>query len=197
MKHLLALIFTLVGMTSMAAETEKSAAKNTMQFTLGMRSLYGIYGLSYERMLDDNLAIHYGGSVDFIGPVQTLGLRYYGESIESTSDVWSKCMFLFACDTRYYGGLAVQDAPSFYLTSTSNGVESTYDIGPRIYAIPYVGVKQIMKNNVVFDFVLSHKSLLSKSEMVSKVGPDVQKHHDDFHAWEQGVGFGFSVGYMF
>lgn len=197
MKHLLALIFTLVSIAAGAAESEKTAAKNTLQFTLGMRSLYGIYGLSYERMLDDNLAIHYGGSVDFIGPVQTLGLRYYGDATSNVNSFWSKCFFFFDCDTRYYGGLAVQDAAEFYLTTSSNGVESTYNVGPRIYAIPYVGLKRILKNNVVMDLNLSHKSLLSKSKVVSYSGPDMKKHHDDFHAWEEGVGVGFSIGFMF
>ncbi len=156
----------------------------------------GIFGISVDKFYTRNHAISVAFGADFVGATTTVGYKYFGEKINNSNTVWDKCFFLFECDSRFYIGPSLQYANGSALKIREGSSEREYKLDPKWLGLISVGSRDVLKNNMTFDFEISYRSIITGGKASQTAGLGA----DDTKAIEMGyraIGINVGVGYLF
>lgn len=156
----------------------------------------GLVGVSLEKFVTGNHAISGALGIDLIGPVSTLGYKYFSDKKPVTDSAWDKCFFFLDCDTYFYAGPSLQYAGAVKSTITESNLVREYQTGSKLLGMLTVGVRNQFRNNVTMDVEFTYRSLISGGVSTQTSGAIA----DDQRLLEIGYrtgGLGIAVGYVF
>lgn len=193
MKKILLGILLSLSMQSWAVETPS----NSIALSAGVLSPYGMLGISYERLLNENNGVQASIGIDPIGTITSVGYRYYLGTIGKAPGIWGKCLFLFECDSAFFGGLSLQYASSSLITFREDEIESKYRPNGRFLVSPTIGIRTLYSSGFTAAVFVSYRELLTETSLDLDSGPGVSDAKKSIDDWSRGTGIGVSLGYSF
>lgn len=158
----------------------------------------GLFGVSGDYFLTPHQAISGSLAVDFVGSGGSLGYKLFSAKGNDSGTFWDKCLFLFTCDSHYYGGVSVKYAANTTVTYSVDEVdERSYETGKKWLGLIVAGFRDQFTNRLTLDIEISYSHVLSRDSIKQTSGVENPEDIDDIESMLKGVGIGFALGYNF
>jgi hypothetical protein len=192
----LLLLVSSQGFTLEAKDTNITAG-------IGLLGSRGLVGFSGDYLFDSHHALTIGIGADFLGTLQTVGYRYFDNSINTsqTGTFLDKCFFFFECKSYPFLGIAAQRAPKHEVNITSREANIDYNniylVNEKEMLLASFGTKSILTNNITVEWEFSYRSHLygGKNKLLS--GQEQRSDQTMLNFANNGFGVGFGMGYLF
>jgi hypothetical protein len=182
-------------------DPEKEAMKNRqvkawkgLDFTFtGFSSSTGTSAVTYRSAINDHWEWNAGTGIDSLGWFFTGGGNYYLYNWPHTT-----CFFSFSCHGQVLTGANLYFANGGRKTYTNAGVNTIYDQGNSIYALPQIAFRSIYREFFSLTLDVGYRFMLQKPSIRRSLGPTVQSNMDDMEkANGNGIGASVSLGIVF
>ncbi|WP_413288629.1 hypothetical protein [Bdellovibrio sp. HCB337] len=159
----------------------------------GFSSSSGTSAITYRSALSDYWEWNGGTGIDSLGWFFTGGGRYFFYNWPKTT-----CFFAFNCHGQVSGGANLYFANGGRKTYENSGVQSIYDQGNSMYALPSVAFRSIYQEFFSLTLDVGYRFMIQKPNINRSYGPLVQANVDEMNkANENGFGASVSLGIVF
>lgn len=159
----------------------------------GFSSSSGTSAVTYRNTLSDFWEWNAGTGIDSLGWFFTGGGRYFLYNWPKTT-----CFFAFSCHGQVSGGANLYFANGGRRTYTNGGIESIYDQGNSMYALPSVAFRSIYRDFFSLTLDVGYRFMIQNPNIRRSFGPLVQANVDEMKkANENGFGASVSLGIVF
>ncbi len=182
-------------------DPEEEAMKNHqvrawrgVDFTFtGFSSSTGTSAVTYRNAVNDFWGWSAGAGVDSLGWFFTGGGNYF-----LYNSPHSTCFFAFSCHGQILAGAGLYYANGGRRTFTNNGVDTIYDQGSSIYALPQVSFRSIYREFFSLTLDAGYRVMVQSPDIHRSYGPDVPSNVNEMEkANANGLGASASLGIVF